>query len=224
MRNINPRSRNKLHEFDVSNTVGFMGRMFGYAVALLMLLAVLPELLDRFSYGAVMYEIGFVESFQLGVLLLSLMVASYLLWDYEVCRELSGFFVLLLTVAMVRELDFLFGRLIPLLTWKSAVVVLLICYVCTVRPRLSDLKQQLFWLMRQRSVVMLWCGMLLVVVIAQLLGHGRLLKLLFQDHYLRAHKRFMEESLEAVGYLILLFGLVEYRFDLKTLTAFSLEE
>jgi hypothetical protein len=69
--------------------------------------------------------------------------------------------------------------------------------------------------MNQRSLVLFWCGLVTVTVVAQLLGHGDLLELIFQDHYIREHKRFTEESIEMVGYILLLYGVFEYSYDLS---------
>ena len=56
---------------------------------------------------------------------------------------------------------------------------------------------------------MLWAGFIILVPIAQLLGHRPLLMLIFAEDYTFALKQTIEETLELCGYLVCLAGMSE---------------
>ncbi len=197
------------------STFWFSIRLTVYTLLLLGLLALLPTLLEQYGYDAVVLEFGFIENVQLALLALSVLIGFFQFYQYPAARLISLLFVILFGMAFAREMDSFFERVLPVVSWKGPFSVLIVTFIGYSYTRMRQFKRQLIWLMNQRSLMLFWFGLVTVTVVAQLLGHGDLLELIFQDHYIREHKRFTEESIEMVGYILLLYGIFEYSFDLS---------
>ena len=73
----------------------------------------------------------------------------------------------------------------------------------------NNLQIQIEQFIRTRSFALLWCGFIVAVPYAQLVGHGNFLELLMGDDYMRDYKRVIEELGELLGYLLIMVGSLE---------------
>jgi len=61
----------------------------------------------------------------------------------------------------------------------------------------------------------MWCGFVIAVPFAQMVGHGEFLMEVMGDDYVPHYKRVIEELGELVGYIIMLVGVAELVPDRK---------
>jgi len=59
------------------------------------------------------------------------------------------------------------------------------------------------------AFVLGWAGVMIVLPVAQLIGHGPFLEAMLGEHYRRAYKHVIEESAELIGYMMLAAAAVE---------------
>jgi hypothetical protein len=62
----------------------------------------------------------------------------------------------------------------------------------------------------------LWSGFLAVVVLAQLVGHAELLKLVMGSDFKKGYKQIIEGSLELFGYYLIWFGTLEALLEARS--------
>lgn len=111
--------------------------------------------------------------------------------------------------ALLRELDFALDRTIPIVGWKIAGVLPLVIAILLYR-KWSSICLQITEFTRTRAFSLLWAGLMTVIIIAQLLGTTSWFQAMMGDSYNWIYKRIIEESGELMGYIILLFGAIEY--------------
>ena len=156
------------------------------------------------------HEGGPVENLQLAELLL----AGALFGLAALRRKEFGLVAWLLgglcLFAVCRELDNTLDKLIPVIGWKFGGLFALIPAVMAIRCRRAFFAQTCAF-MQTTACAMLFATFLLVVPLAQGIGHKVFLAQLMPDvvHY-GANKEFIEESLETVGYFILICSATEF--------------
>jgi len=129
-------------------------------------------------------------------------------------HRLFLFFGSLSLFASARELDSFLDDLIPMLGWQAAGLPLLYAIWCVYKNR-QVLKEEFRQFLPTRAFAILWAGFIVVVLIAQLVGHGAFLKAVMGENYTRDYKRVIEEIMESVGYLLLMIGSIEAVVQLK---------
>jgi len=138
-----------------------------------------------------------------------LLAAGRLTPDWrELMLLLAGFCAL----AALRELDALLDAIVPWLGWKLGPLVILPLMLGLVIARPGRLGRQFSRFVGSPAFVLGWAGFMLVVPIAQLIGHGPFLEALLGEHYHRAYKHVIEESAELIGYMMLAAAAVEAWF------------
>lgn len=111
-------------------------------------------------------------------------------------------------VAIVRELDYLFDQWLPVLGWAPfAGLALVGAGLCLWRARRQPGGTAL---PMTPAVGISWCGFLTVVVVAQIVGQAEAWEAIMGEGYTRNLKRTVEELVEAVGYMLLCIGSVEW--------------
>ncbi|MBS3758511.1 MAG: hypothetical protein KGY61_07585 [Desulfobacterales bacterium] len=110
--------------------------------------------------------------------------------------------------AALRELDTLFDRMLPVTGWKIGYLIIVYALVSVYMDK-KAIKDQIRDFLKTHAVVILWTGFLVAIPIGQLVGHGTFLKALMGEDYIRDYKRIIEESLELMGYLLILAGSIE---------------
>lgn len=188
---------------------------FGLYTLLLGIIAVLlPFLVNRVGTDGFFAERGPVEITQ--VLLLLAMIALYVLYTRTLpqYRELSIILAAFCLFATLRELDFLLDHTIPVAGWKIAGIIPL-SLAWFSRKYWQRILQQINTFANTRAFTLLWSGLIMVVIIAQLLGTTSLFQAMMGENYDRFYKRVIEESAELLGYIMLLCGTIEYHFCLQ---------
>jgi hypothetical protein len=203
------RNRNALQKSSVLLSLGVICRYALYTLLLGCSAALLPQLVGRFGINGFFAERGPVEIAQ--VLLLVAMIFLYLAFarTYPCWCELSYILAMLSAFALLRELDFALDHTIPIVGWKIAGILPLVIAILLYR-KWSGICLQITEFTRTRAFSLLWAGLMTVMIIAQLLGTTSLFQAMMGDAYNRIYKRIIEESGELMGYLILLFGTIEY--------------
>lgn len=124
-------------------------------------------------------------------------------------RELYQLIGVVHAVAAFRELDKVLDRLIPVLGWKVGVLMAFVAFGLVLRGRGRQVARQIGQFLGTPAFVLGWSGFMLVIPIAQLIGHGPFLEALLGDHYDNVYKHVIEESAELMGYLMLVAAAVE---------------
>ena len=188
-------------------------RFTAYTLVIFVLLASLVPIIHDGDI-ATFRENGPIEWAQFGLLVVTSAIflsgACFVRWFRQVFFLLAS----LCATAAVRELDSLLDKAIPLLGWKIGLLIPILALYTLYASR-TILKAQVRAFVTLQGFAILWTGFIVVVAVAQLVGHGDLLKQLLGDGYTRHYKRFIEETLELVGYWILLVGSCESLLQLR---------
>lgn len=197
---------------NVDSQFPLMLRYAAYTLLIFSATTSLPLILQQSGISA-FKEGGCVELCQL--LLLALTAGIYFYSALPGSHH-QGIFHLLGCIslfAFIRELDSFFDKIIPLIGWKFGWAVLLYGLFCAYSHR-KVFRCQLRRFMTTHAIGILWAGFLVAVPIGQLVGHGEFLQALMGDDYTRDYKRVIEESMELIGYILLLAGSIEAKMEL----------
>lgn len=187
-----------------------------YTAGLLGAFALLPHAV---IHGDVLVfkEGGIVEWIQFGLLALAggwVLASSLRLPQF---RTLLCVMALGIGMAMVRELDSLLDKLIPVLGWKLPCGLILAVLLFLAWRSRRALLPQIATFSTCRGFGMLWAGFAVAVPFAQLVGHGNFLQIIMGDDYVRDYKRVIEELGEVFGYLLLVIGSIESTLQMAAL-------
>lgn len=171
-------------------------------------------ILSRHEDWRIFKENGFVEWFQFGLLVAASAVFIVGSLRLSAFRELLLLLACVSTFAAIRELDNVLNRLLPWIGWKIGFALLLYAVGSAIANR-HKLKLQIAHFVSSPAFAVLWAGFILAVPVAQMLGHGPLLKALMGDDYNNYYKRLIEESAETVGYVLIVAGSIESWVYLK---------
>lgn len=158
----------------------------------------------------IFYENGPIEWLQFILLSLSVFIFLRAVRSKEYnSRELFSILSLTTAIAMIRELDLILDKYIPVFGWKLPAIFCVAAAIVIYLQRKNQLTVQIDTFIRTRSFSLLWCGFILAVPFAQLVGHGAFLQVLMGDDYVRDYKKVIEELGEMLGYLLILVGSLE---------------
>jgi hypothetical protein len=183
-------------------------RFAAYTGILLAGYAALPLIVER-GGAAVVKEGGAAEWLQL---LLLITTGGIFIAQGLRRRELRQYLFLLAAAAFlaaIRELDAVFDALLPYVGWQLPAAVVVAAGVIVVWRDPARFVAQAGAALAGRGATVLWSGFAIAIIFAQLVGHGELLEAVLEDHYMRDHKRVVEELGELFGYCLLLIGGVE---------------
>jgi len=170
------------------------------------------------GYGdiVVFCENGPIEWLEVGLLAVS---AAVLLLSSRTseCRFRQLFYILslLATFAAIRELDSILKKWIPVAGWTLPGLFCATTGIIIYWKERDRLAIQVAGFTRTRGFSLLWCGFVVAIPFAQLVGHGAFLQLLMGDDYVRDYKRVIEELGELLGYLFIFIGSAEAVFQRK---------
>ncbi len=155
-----------------------------------------------------------VENMQIVMLALSALCFAVSAGLFRNFRELCLLLCGLCCLAVFRELDKFFDALLPLVSWKIGFifVVLPLAYACR---RLPQFIRQVMALCRMPAFAMMACAFMVVIPMAQLIGHKAFLVLVLQVEHYGVVKQLIEESVEYLGYCMLFCSSIEAMFNFR---------
>lgn len=183
-------------------------RFAAYTLALGGALALLPYVMLRGGMGP-FREGGLVEWVQSGALLLTACAFAFGAVRFSPFRQVFLLLALTATYALVREMDSPFEALIPWLGWKLPAALVVLCAVLVVWRKPRETLAEMGEFVTGRGFALLWVGLVVAILFAQLVGHGQFLRTLLGEDYTRDYKRVIEEIGELFGYLLVLIGSIE---------------
>jgi len=120
-------------------------------------------------------------------------------------RLISGFFLM----ALIREFDAVLDSIFDGL-WQILVFLVLIFIVVEIIRKMESIKQSLNTFFRSTSFGFFSSGFLVTFVFSRLYGRGLFWESVMGEGYVRAVKNVSEESIELLGYTLILFGTIEW--------------
>ncbi len=158
-------------------------------------------------------EHGVVENIQLGLLLSSGLIFlvqlklrpeyACVLWLLASCSFLAA----------CRELDMFFDEHLPVISWRIGFIFPLIAFGKAYQYSYC-LKKTLIRFFTSPSFYMMSCSMIIIIPVAQCIGHRPLMVNVLNTTGISAVKELFEEACEAVGYLMILLSSIECYFSL----------
>lgn len=125
---------------------------------------------------------------------------------------LGGF----LGMSLIREFDAFFDTYVARHTWKVLAYSLAMLTVWQVYKRKDFFWGQLERFIHTKAFGIIIAGMLAVFIFSRLYGLEDIwLSLMGEDNYMYEIRRISEESIELLGYTIIMVGAIEYMLDLS---------
>jgi hypothetical protein len=194
---------NREHQFTNSLVV----RYVIYTTVILGGLVAIPEILEPGDV-TLFKENGPIEWLEFSFVTLSSLTLAIGAMIIRPLRGLLAIFSCIVAMAAVRELDGLLDDTLPL-SWKGPLLFCIALAVYIGFRHRRTLRSQMDYFTKTASFGTLWAGFVIVVLLAQLIGHGAFLEQVMGDDYHHQYKRVIEEIFEMFGYLIILFGSLE---------------
>ena len=153
-------------------------------------------------------ENGILENFQLGELLIACVLFLVVSLRRKDFHKLGIVFASLCAFAACRELDALFDDCIPVIGWKFAFLFITAAtvYAFINWKRTHD---EIFSFLRSSAFPMMCFVIIIVIPVAQCIGHRSFVANVLQMDHIGSIKEFIEESIETIGYFILLCSAIE---------------
>ena len=186
-----------------SDRYEFPTRLFVYLLGTVLLLAVVCEVVMRLGEGSLLKENNVVEWAQVAVL----MTASMVLWlsgTHALCRCLSGAAFL----AVLRELDVLLDEAFFEGAYKRPLCLGLVVLAIYALRKREALWEEIREFDARPAFMLMLIGSCVALGWAQVLGQRGVWRV-FDITYVSGPKRIAEESLELVGYFLILCGAFE---------------
>jgi hypothetical protein len=186
-------------------------RYTGYSAVLAGLLGSLPFFARKLGPGPQAFtgDGSAIEWVQFSILMAVVGLWGWGAWRHELYRASFLFLACVSSLAAIRELDYVLDHWIPVLSWKAPGLLALLAGAWVVWTERKRFFRQMLELSATPGFSVLWAGLLIVVLFAQMVGHGPFLKALFAEQFVYEYKRLIEEMGEAFGYALILIGTVE---------------
>ena len=189
-------------------------RQGGYFFATIVFAYVL-KLIASIYQEKTFIEFGIVENLQLG--LLTICILSFV-FQSRLFKQQSALFLFLGALcgfALIREMDGLFDKLIPFISWKFCYLLPLIAGFNLLKNK-KQLKKDLFLFFKTPAFSLMCTAMFIFIPIAQIIGNRGFIGYVVGDGFdLILIRRFIEESCECIAYFLLLLSAIEIYFSFK---------
>jgi hypothetical protein len=180
--------------------------LYGVLIALPFQLIVMG--VDNVDLSLLLKEDGIVEWSQVAVLLASCLLFG-IARRFGAYGRLFACMQLLLVLAVVRELDGFLYHLITKGAWKIPFTLAALALLGIAWRSRSELKQQIPLFIQSPSFLWLFCGFVIVIFYAQIIGQREFWNLVLAVEDGSRVKRIVEEVSELLGYLLILIGSIE---------------
>lgn len=182
-----------------------------YALGIFLVTRLLPAIASRGDV-TLFLEYGVAEWLQFAMLMAATLLfalGSNSRWCPKVCLACA----FLTGIAAVREMDSYFHSIIPSGGWGWPAGCLALVGALLLWRRRSMLYEQIGVFAGSRVCAILWCGFIIAIPFAQLVGRADFWQAIIGDDYNRQYRRVFEELAEALGYFMLLAGSIEVFFE-----------
>lgn len=158
-----------------------------------------------------------VEIIQPGILLICGLLYAWVARDCPSQRPIAFLFGGFALIAIIRELDYFFDRLVADNFWQVLVAIiaaLIIVYTYRHRRRF-----RIAWLRLWPSpgLTLLFAGATIQFAFGLVVGHEAFWQAIMGDGYQRIVKLAVEEMIELMGYYLWLIGTIEYAFQARAI-------
>lgn len=157
------------------------------------------------------HEHGVVENLQLGELLLTIALFCTTAFRIKEFKRLAPLFAGLCALATCRELDNFLGSTIPILGWKIGFLFVLLTGTYALK-HWQETRKEFFQFIRHPAFGIMLGAMLLILPIAQCVGHKSFIVHVLQEEHVGRIKELLEESIETIGYFLLFCSAIELLF------------
>ena len=166
------------------------------------------NLIASFYKNQTFEEQGIIENIQLILLVCSSLI---FLLNAIIKNDKREIFILLASFgvfASIRECDMFFDTNLPIISWKFAWIFPLSAFIYAIK-NFSKTKNQIFDFIASPAFNMMVAVVIVVIPIAQCIGHRSLVQNVLGQSNVGQIKEFFEECVEAVGYFVLLLSSIE---------------
>lgn len=179
------------------------------------LIVILLWQLGSIYHTALIREHGIIETLQSAILLVAALSYLHLARSHAAQRPLQLLLCALCLAALIREQDAWLETHLPYISWYFCYLLPLAALGYLLRHR-KHLRRPLFQLLRTHAFHMLITAAIILIPIAQGLGHRSfLLDVMNSPHLNGSHlRRLIEESLEILAYAEILFSSIELHLEL----------
>lgn len=181
-----------------------------FLVSALFLLIPAFVFMDVVYFGHGMSEYGFVENYQLLSLLL---ITTYCWQNIYIYKDKRSFNIMLLgffTIILIRELDWLFD-FVSHGFWKYIALLIMISVMTISLSNKNNLMKSVESFLKSRQYYVFMVGLVIVLVFSRILGTKHLLVHIVGVDCVKFTKNVVQESLEALGYTIILISFLTQR-------------
>ena len=162
-------------------------------------------------------EFGIVENLQLILLTICIVTFAFQSRLFKLQSALFLFLSALCGFALIREMDGLFDKLIPFISWKFCYLLPLIAGFNLVKNK-KQLKKDLFVFFKTPAFSLMCTAMFVFIPIAQVIGNKTFIGYVVPEGSdLILIRRLIEESAECMAYFLILLSSVEIYFSFKQL-------
>ncbi len=185
----------------------------GYLVALSLIFMydAQPASGDKFT------EYSLTEFWQEGSLFVVVMILLQSALTNKYMQPLSlivgGFFLM----ALIREFDAFLDDYVFDGAWQLLVLIVLIGLIFSIYKTYTVLPGKISSFIRSYPFGLMVAGFLVTFAFSRLFGESFMWQAVMEDNYMRSVKNAVEESVELMGYSIILFSTIEYAFWAKSM-------
>lgn len=159
-------------------------------------------------------EYGLVENLQLATLILSTLIFLLSALKDAFYRPVLFLLASLTAFCCIRELDSLFDKILPIISWKFAFLfpVGALCYAGKKR---KSLKEPLVRFLDSTAFDLMFTAMIIFIPLAQCIGHRSFIEdAVGQMDNISLVRRLIEESMEFMAYVLILLASIEMHLGL----------
>ncbi len=159
-------------------------------------------------------EHGLVENLQLATLILSTLIFVLSVIKNAFYRPVLFLLASLTTFCCIRELDSLFDKILPIVSWKFA-FLFPIGALCYAGKKLKSLKEPFVRFLDSTAFDLMFTAMIIFIPLAQCIGHRSFIEdAVGQMDHISLIRRLIEESMELMAYVLILLASIEMHLGL----------
>lgn len=172
----------------------------------------LVNVMAKYYKATTFEEHAIIENMQLSFLVSAGIVFFVNTLHYPHMRSISFLLASFCFFATCRELDSFFDKLVPVISWKFGYFFPLLAGIYGFLTLHSTIKSSLQFLSSQ-SFFMMCCAVIIILPIAQCIGHRPLIVSVLGNHDVANIKQLFEECCELIGYFLILLSSIEYNIN-----------